>query len=947
MRNNTMGKKRTHRQSSSTAKGGNNANNASNNNNPTPPLFMNNTGQTNAALARMVGVAAAASQGGSANFAISDNGQNAGINSQQQLLPPVALDQLHRIASTNDYQRFCELGLMGPRMKNQAHSSSNVQPKTGVGSRVYLEGLGELLGKQMKGSGGGRGGVPPGSEGIVSPSSLQGAGCGGDASGGGKAKSSSAANTSNTRAVFGPMPPPPLISGPSVSISSATFTASSSDGNNNTNNSNKGNASSSTIQLDSATLRSTFEAMAANLPPCNHPNAVDSNMTLQQMLNSIANQSSGAGGMGSTSFSFSTTSNSSSSSGGNIINANASGNRSTAGMSNTPMNADELQAMLQIFGELIAASNNVTKSNNDASASSSSSHQSGNPLMARNAMATFLLDQYAKSGKMPSVQQLVESVNASGGAGLPVASSASMQKLVDSVNASQQQQLQMQQHSQQQQQQQGAILDQNAMRQAAFTAGMNVAMQQQQRQETIHRQEKLDRQKSGKKGSKGSGASSTGSSNNNTMNSNQVFSMIFGGNKGNGPNPLPMGAVPPLPPPPGGWPPGASSAAAAAAVAAALNSSLAHSPNCECCAQNNNSAAGMPFPNPPNFPMPDGHPDFGSAAWLEYYDACLKEGGVTGGIAEFEEYVRSLPEAQVVSGLHASMPQDRPILGGSDCPAGFEYDGSGDREEDYEVTTDDEEQFAEIVRQQLEAEEEEKKARQAAKKRDKKARQKERLKKEAEAKAALAAKKKREKTITSWRSRVVAACSSKDATKMSALIAESPYRNYVYDPDLFEDDEDDDVKPVSHSDYLSKQMDWFLSNCLQKYPKNLELGQIPFKEDNPAREQLAKYIMSQSFDVMYTLNPSHGRSVLHTAAYSNDANLLEWILECRKEELKKVKNFDNDDLKDCIDALCDNSGWAPIHYATIRGCEAAVEALLKGGCNILVSTDPDMTFVER
>eukprot|EP01082_Thalassiosira_pseudonana_P008085 g7368.t1 g7368 contig24:449644-451813(-) len=665
-----MGKKRTHRQSSSTAKGGNNANNASNNNNPTPPLFMNNTGQTNAALARMVGVAAAASQGGSANFAISDNDRNAGINSQQQLLPPVALDQLHRIASTNDYQRFCELGLMGPRMKNQAHSSSNVQPKTGVGSRVYLEGLGELLGKQMKGSGGGRGGVPRALRGF---------------------------------------------------ISSATFTASSSDGNNNTNNNNKGNASSSTIQLDSATLRSTFEAMAANLPPCNHSNAVDSNMTLQQMLNSIANQSSGAGGMGSTSFSFSTTSNSSSSSsGGNINNANASGNRSTAGMSNTPMNADELQAMLQIFGELIAASNNVTKSNNDASASSSSSHQSGNPLMARNAMATFLLDQYAKSGKMPSVQQLVESVNASGGAGLPVASSASMQKLVDSVNASEQQQLQMQQHSQQQQQQQqGAILDQNAMRQAAFTAGMNVAMQQQQRQETIHRQEKLDRQKSGKKGSKGSGASSTGSSNNNTMNSNQVFSMIFGGNKGNGPNPLPMGAVPPLPPPPGGWPPGASSAAAAAAVAAALNSSLAHSPNCECCAQNNNSAAGMPFPNPPNFPMPDGHPDFGSAAWLEYYDACLKEGGVTGGIAEFEEYVRSLPEAQVVSGLHASTPQDRPILGGSDCPAGFEYDGSGDREEDYEVTTDDEEQFAEIVRQQLEAEEEEKKARQAAKKRDK------------------------------------------------------------------------------------------------------------------------------------------------------------------------------------------------------------------------------------
>ena len=460
---------------------------------------------------------------------------------------------------------------------------------------------------------------------------------------------------------------------------------------------------------------------------------------------------------------------------------------------------------------------------------------------------------------------------------------------------------------------------------------------------------------------KGSSSSST---------SSPVFSMIFGGNNSGGPMPpnMPQGvSVPPLPPPPGGWPPGAAPAAAAAAAMAAFASSFnTNDPNNRGPDGNFQmpNMAGMGGSSGSNGQMPP--PDFGSAAWLDYYDACLRAGGLKGGIAEFEEYARMSGQPGMIPPTggggssiassgggshhhhHRSMPQDRPIprMGKEQdddvVPAQFEYDDGTNNDND---STTQQQQMSEQELQELAIEEEEKKKKKAAKKRDKKARQKERAKKEAEAKAALAAMKKRDKAIASWRSRIVQACGNEDVRKMDVLVGESPYKNYTYDPTeiyLPEEEEEDEDRPQSHEDYLVKHMDWFLANCLQKY-QNIEF-RIPQEQpfpNNSARECLAKLILSTSSNVVLLQGPGvKSRNAIHSAAYRNDADFIKWVIEtcCGDNE---------SDKKQYLESLCEDAGWAPLHYAIAGGSEDVVELLLANGCAVQTRTDRDLTCFNR
>jgi len=296
---------------------------------------------------------------------------------------------------------------------------------------------------------------------------------------------------------------------------------------------------------------------------------------------------------------------------------------------------------------------------------------------------------------------------------------------------------------------------------------------------------------------------------------------------------------------------------------------------------------------------------------------------------------------------HRSMPQDRPIprmgkVGDNDClPAGFEYDDGRTINDEYD------DQLTEQELEQLALEEEDKRKKKAAKKRDKKARQKERAKKEAEIKAALAAMKKREKAIASWRSRVVAACANADGRKMDVLVGESPYKNYTYDPTSLLDDENEEEEedqPQSQEEYLVKQMDWFLPNCLQKYSQNqsdqLSGSTAPQEQpfaNNLARERLAKYIMSVSFDVILLQSPSKARNAIHSAAYHNDTDFLRWIVQnCQNQNEKKLY----------LESLCEDGGWTPLHYATAGGAEDVVELLLEE-CSVLARTDRSLTCFNR
>ncbi|KAL7469385.1 hypothetical protein ACHAXS_009644 [Conticribra weissflogii] len=529
-----------------------------------------------------------------------------------------------------------------------------------------------------------------------------------------------------------------------------------------------------------------------------------------------------------------------------------------------------------------------------------------------------------------------------------------------------------------------------ALRKAAFTAGVNVAIQQQKEQEKIHMQERMDRKNAGfggsgkakNKSSQSSTSSSAGSTNSNVP----VFSVLFGGNNngGHSPTPLPAGAVPPLPPPPGGWPPGAPSAAAVAA-AAAFASSISHSSDGGAGSTSTSSSnRGTTNANTsvPLSDFPISATDFGSSAWLDYYDACLRAGGISGGITDFEDTARlaSLaaamrdPPPSAADGpssgkgsetIGNNLPQDRPVNDPSstsangdgddgDGPEGFEYEDRGKRKKncdfgrsgvEAEWEGDDVLDLNEEQRKQLQAEEEEKRAKKAAKKRDKKARKKERAKKEAEAKAASAALKKREKTISSWRSRVVQACMGGDALKMDLLIGESPYRNYIFDPSVYSIEDDDgsnpaEDQPQTEEEYFARQLEWFLPNCLQKYSN--DWGEIPFP-NNIAREKLSKYILSVSSNLFHQPCLNQVRSAIHEAAYNNDPSFIRWVIESKTEtKIQNTKSSDKFPVKDYLEKLCYDGGWTPLHYAVAAGSESVVELLLENGCDVHARTDSNL-----
>ena len=437
-------------------------------------------------------------------------------------------------------------------------------------------------------------------------------------------------------------------------------------------------------------------------------------------------------------------------------------------------------------------------------------------------------------------------------------------------------------------------------------------------------------------------------------------------NNNNAPN------VPPIPPPPGGWPAGAAPAAAAAAAMAAFATSMGDVDGTG--SQGGGQTGGYGFPTPP---QTTGNAEVDSAAWLDYYDKCLRARGVKGGIAEFEAFAQlSNQGAAVTAAMQAqaaAAAAQNDNNNGKDnsednsLPDGFEFDGVdrrtwGKNNDDgirVRGMTEEERQRIETERLALEAAEAEEREKKAAKKRDKKARQKERAKKEAEEKATAAAIKKREKGITSWRSRVVGACSGTgDAKKMDILVGESPYKNYVYDPNI-------DVQLVQgnrsqkqcQEEYLLIQLGWFLPNCLQKYQSSSSSSSTattataqPFS-NNQAREKLLKYIISQSLDVILHQSPiNQHKNAIHLAAYNNDVNFIEWVINSQKSSSEQGKRLSSDGdslFMEHLEGLCSDGGWSPLHYATAGGATNVVELLLAEGVNVTTRTNRSLTCFNR
>ena len=101
-----------------------------------------------------------------------------------------------------------------------------------------------------------------------------------------------------------------------------------------------------------------------------------------------------------------------------------------------------------------------------------------------------------------------------------------------------------------------------------------------------------------------------------------------------------------------------------------------------------------------------------------------------------------------------------------------------------------------------------------------------------------------------------------------------------------------------------------------------------------AREKLTKYILSVSFESVLVQSPlTHNRNAIHSAAYRNDANFIQWIIDSQKNI--------------SLDMLCEDGGWAPLHYATAGGAFEVVELLLREGVSVSTRTDPSLSHFTR
>lgn len=262
---------------------------------------------------------------------------------------------------------------------------------------------------------------------------------------------------------------------------------------------------------------------------------------------------------------------------------------------------------------------------------------------------------------------------------------------------------------------------------------------------------------------------------------------------------------------------------------------------------------------------------------------------------------------------------------------------------------------AELLREEEEKEaetkdDEEEKARRAAKKREKKNRKKEKAKREAAIKSAQTVQKRRGKTINSWKSRIVNACSAGEGNKLETLLSENPFRDGKHqhiDQDVLAEI---GGKQQTLQEEKTQTMTWLLSSCMIK---NRSIEKIngthqssPIDNHGEARKKLTSFITQTAFHVVFTIG-RNGQSALHTSSVAGDINFVRLVVQ-RKQYLAGNVETDKNDVEDfncvnCLDILSEDLGFSALHFAAIAGWTDVVEVLLGGGCNVHIASDTSLT----
>jgi ankyrin repeat protein len=227
------------------------------------------------------------------------------------------------------------------------------------------------------------------------------------------------------------------------------------------------------------------------------------------------------------------------------------------------------------------------------------------------------------------------------------------------------------------------------------------------------------------------------------------------------------------------------------------------------------------------------------------------------------------------------------------------------------------------------------KERKTMKKREKKQRRKAKLKEEAAQKVAEAAQKKGEKAIVSWRSRVVSACQSNEITKLDGLLLESPLRN------LMEEEDNNNNDNETNGNYLSMSciiphLEFLLPNSVAKNRAHVERG-------IEARLRLAEYVLHSELSLAFQPLRT-GRTALHTACFHGDVRFLQLLFD--KIESYEPNEGETPIPSSFLNLTCDESGWSPLHYASISGSSETMELLLAKGSDLSTRTDVTHTWRE-
>ena len=240
----------------------------------------------------------------------------------------------------------------------------------------------------------------------------------------------------------------------------------------------------------------------------------------------------------------------------------------------------------------------------------------------------------------------------------------------------------------------------------------------------------------------------------------------------------------------------------------------------------------------------------------------------------------------------------------------------------------------------MEAEE---RARKAAKRREKKNRKKEKARKEAAAKAAEEASKKQEKIIIAWRSRVVVACQSNEVEKLVALLEESPLTLLNNTNGMSAAvGVDADAAPIMTIATIIPHLEFLLPHTVAKNRASAERG-------NDARTKLAHFLMNTYLPMVFTTPLRTGRTAMHTACLHGELDFVQHALTLAKiwEAQQGESNLAAVLPPNYLQLSCQESGFAPIHYAVLSGVKPVLEALLEAGADVKLKSSDTHTWKSR